>query len=161
MTPEQKKEEEYLAAKKRYETAYANKVKYTREKTAAETKKQQLINSINAKKSELKKVSEAYKDLTRINGKDSEIDGQIKKSAKHLSIAASQFKNIGTSSRGNQKDLEMVFSAKVIKTNKHIAEAFSGIDKAKKNLLERKTALNSEITKLNGELATVKSNTIR
>ena len=38
MTPEQKKEEEYLAAKKRYETAYANKVKYTREKTAAETK---------------------------------------------------------------------------------------------------------------------------
>ena len=109
------------------------------------------------KKSELKKVSETYKDLTRINGKDSEIDGQIKKSAKHLSTAASQFKNIGTSSRGNQKDLEMVFSAKVIKTNKHIAEAFSGID----NLLERKTALNSEITKLNGELATVKSNTIR
>ena len=32
------------------------------------------------KKSELKKVSETYKDLTRINGKDSEIDGQIKKS---------------------------------------------------------------------------------
>lgn len=30
------------------------------------------------KKSELKKVSETYKDLTRINGKDSEIDGQIK-----------------------------------------------------------------------------------
>ena len=113
------------------------------------------------KKSELKKVSETYKDLTRINGKDSEIDGQIKKSAKHLSTAVSQFKNIGTSSRGNQKDLEMVFSAKVIKTNKHIAEAFSGIDKAKKNLLGRKTALNSEITKLNGELATVKSNTIR
>ena len=29
MTPEQKKhEEEYLAAKKRYDTAYANKVKY-------------------------------------------------------------------------------------------------------------------------------------
>ena len=55
----------------------------------------------------------------------------------------------------------MVFSAKVIKTNKHIAEAFSGIDKAKKNLSGRKTALNSEITKLNGELATVKSNTIR
>ena len=47
MTPEQKKhEEEYLAAKKRYETAYANKVKYTREKTAAETKKQQLIKSL-------------------------------------------------------------------------------------------------------------------
>ena len=44
------------------------------------------------KKSELKKVSETYKDLTRINGKDSEIDGQIKKSAKHLSTAASQFK---------------------------------------------------------------------
>ena len=34
-----KHEEEYLAAKKRYETAYANKVKYTREKTAAEITK--------------------------------------------------------------------------------------------------------------------------
>lgn len=40
MTPEQKKhEEEYFAAKKKYEMAYANKVKYTREKTEAETKK--------------------------------------------------------------------------------------------------------------------------
>lgn len=93
------------------------------------------------KKSELKKVSETYKDLTRINGKDSEIDGQIKKSAKHLSTAASQFKNIGTSSRGNQKDLEMVFSAKVIKTNKHIAEAFSGIEQAKKKSFRKKNCV--------------------
>ena len=64
-----KHEEEYLAAKKRYETAYANKVKYTREKTVAETKKQQLINSINAKKSELKKVSDTYTDLTKTNSR--------------------------------------------------------------------------------------------
>ena len=62
MTPEQKKhEEEYLAAKKRYEAAYANKIKYTREKATAETKKQQLINSINAKKSELKKYQKHIK----------------------------------------------------------------------------------------------------
>ena len=141
-----KHEEEYLAAKKRYETAYANKVKYTREKTVVETKKQQLINSINAKKSELKKVSDTYTDLTKTNGKDNEIDGQIKKSAKHLATAAAQFKNIGTSSRGNQKDLETVFSEKVTKTNKHISDAFSDIEKAKKNLSGRKTALNGEIT---------------
>ena len=38
MTPEQKKhQEEYFAAKKRYETAYTNKIKYTREKNSAET----------------------------------------------------------------------------------------------------------------------------
>lgn len=84
------------------------------------------------KKSELKKVSETYKDLTRINGKDSEIDGQIKKSAKHLSTAASQFKNIGTSSRGNQKDLEMVFSAKVIKTNNILLRLFQELTRQKR-----------------------------
>ena len=162
MTPEQKKhEEEYLAAKKRYETAYANKIKYTREKTAAETKKQQLINRINSKKSELKKVSDTYTDLVKTNGKDNEIDGYVKKSAKHLATAAAQFKNIGTSSKGNQKDLETVFSAKVAKTNKHISEAFSGIEKAKKNLSGRKTTLNGEISKLKGELSTVKSNITR
>lgn len=50
MTPEQKKhEEEYFAAKKKYEMAYANKAKYSREKAEAETKRQQLINSINSK----------------------------------------------------------------------------------------------------------------
>ena len=64
MTPEQKKhEEEYFAAKKKYEMAYANKAKYSREKAGAETKRQQLINSINSKKSELKKVSQTYTDL--------------------------------------------------------------------------------------------------
>lgn len=37
MTPEQKKhEEEYFAAKKKYEMAYANKVKYSREKAGVE-----------------------------------------------------------------------------------------------------------------------------
>ena len=138
MTPEQKKhEEEYFAAKKKYEMAYANKAKYSREKAGAETKRQQLINSINSKKSELKKVSQTYTDLTKTNGKDNEIESHI------------------------QKDLEMVFSSKVAKSKKHISEAFSGIEKAKKNLSGRKTALNGEITKLNGELATVKTSITR
>jgi chromosome segregation ATPase len=162
MTPEQKKhEEEYFAAKKKYEMAYANKAKYSREKAGAETKRQQLINSINSKKSELKKVSQTYTDLTKTNGKDNEIESHIQKAAKHLSAAATQFKNIGESSNGNQKDLEMVFSSKVAKSKKHISEAFSGIEKAKKNLSGRKTALNGEITKLNGELATVKTSITR
>ena len=155
MTPEQKKhEEEYFAAKKKYEMAYANKAKYSREKAGAETKRQQLINSINSKKSELKKVSQTYTDLTKTNGKDNEIESHIQKAAKHLSAAATQFKNIGKSSNGNQKDLEMVFSSKVAKSKKHISEAFSGIEKAKKNLSGRKTALN-------GELATVKTSITR
>ena len=95
MTPEQKKhEEEYFAAKKKYEMAYANKAKYSREKAGAETKRQQLINSINSKKSELKKVSQTYTDLTKTNGKDNEIESHIQKAAKHLSAAATQFKNI-------------------------------------------------------------------
>ena len=162
MTPEQKKhEEEYFAAKKKYEMAYANKAKYSREKAGVETKRQQLINSINSKKSELKKVSETYKDLTKTNGKDNEIESHIQKAAKHLSAAATQFKNIGKSSNGNQKDLEMVFSSKVAKSKKHISEAFSGIEKAKTNLSGRKTALNGEITKLNGELANVKTSITR
>lgn len=39
MTPEQKNIKRNIQQqKKRYETAYVNKVKYTREKTAAETK---------------------------------------------------------------------------------------------------------------------------
>ena len=92
MTPEQKKhEEEYFAAKKKYEMAYANKAKYSREKAGAETKRQQLINSINSKKSELKKVSQTYTDLTKTNGKDNEIESHIQKAAKHLSAAATQF----------------------------------------------------------------------
>lgn len=159
MTPEQKKhEEEYYAAKKRYETSYADKIKYTREKNNAEARKQQLINSINKKKSEKKKVKDAYDELTKTNGKDNDIDTEVKKAKKHLATAATQFKNIGTSSNGNQKDLETVFSSKVAKSNKHISDAFLGIEKAKKNLSGRKTTLNGEISKLDGELATVKSN---
>lgn len=50
-----------MAAKKRYETTYANKAKYTREK-AADEKKQQLINSINTKKSELKKQKRIFQE---------------------------------------------------------------------------------------------------
>lgn len=159
MTPEQKKhEEEYLAAKKRYETAYANKVKYAREQNTASTRKQQLISSINAKKSELKKVSQTYDDLLKANGKGSNIDANTKKSTKALADAATQFKAMGESSGGNLKDLEVVFSSSVSKFNRHISDAFSEIDKAKKSLSGRKTKLKSEISKLQDELETLKSN---
>lgn len=159
MTPEQKKhEEEYYAAKKRYETAYADKIKYTREKNNAEAKKQQLINGINTKKSERKKVKDAYDELTKTNGKDNDIDTEVKKAEKHLTTAATQFKNIGTSSNGNQKDLEEVFSSKVTSSKKHISDAFSGIEKAKTSLSGRKATLKTEITKLKGELETSKTN---
>ena len=93
MTPEQKKhEEEYFAAKKKYEMAYANKAKYSREKAGAETKRQQLINSINSKKSELKKVSQTYTDLTKTNGKDNEIESHIQKAENcHRYLVAQKF----------------------------------------------------------------------
>ena len=146
-TPEQKRaEEEYRAARRRYEDAYVRKQNYEKKKATEESRKQKLISIINEKKSELKQVTETRDDLLKLNGKDGEVNEHVKKTDKDLSAAAVQFKNIGTSSLGEQKDLEVVFAEKITASKKYISDAFAGIEKAKKDLQNRIDKLNAEIS---------------
>lgn len=150
MTREQQKhKEEYEIQKKKYEDAYSEKMMSIRQLETLRNDKQTVINQINSKNSESKQVSEAQEKLSETNNKDSAIISSVNIANKSLSEVARQFKNIGTSSRGNQKDLEVVFESKNKSSNKNINGAIEKIKNAKKTLSDRNTVLTSEIKALN------------
>lgn len=150
MTREQQKhKEEYEIQKKKYEDAYSEKMMSIRQLEALRNNKQAVINQINSKNSESKQVSEAQEKLAETNNKDSAIISSVNIAGKNLSEVARQFKSIGTSSRGNQKDLEAVFESKNKSSNKSINGAIEKIKNAKKTLSDRNTVLTSEIKALN------------
>ena len=150
MTREQQKhKEEYEIQKKKYEDAYSENMMSIRQLEALRNNKQAVINQINSKNSESKQVSEAQEKLAETNNKDSAIISSVNIAGKNLSEVARQFKSIGTSSRGNQKDLEAVFESKNKSSNKSINGAIEKIKNAKKTLSDRNTVLTSEIKALN------------
>lgn len=150
MTREQQKhQEEYEIQKRKYEDAYSEKMMSIRQLEALRNNKQAVINQINSKNSESKQVSEAQEKLAETNNKDSAIISSVNIAGKNLSEVARQFKSIGTSSRGNQKDLEAVFESKNKSSNKNINGAIEKIKSAKSALSDRNTVLTSEIKALN------------
>ena len=150
MTREQQRhQEEYEIQKRKYEDAYSEKMMSIRQLEALRNNKQAVINQINSKNSESKQVSEAQEKLAETNNKDSAIISSVNIAGKNLSEVARQFKSIGTSSRGNQKDLEAVFESKNKSSNKSINGAIEKIKNAKKTLSDRNTVLTSEIKALN------------
>lgn len=150
MTREQQRhQEEYEIQKRKYEDAYSEKMMSIRQLEALRNNKQAVINQINSKNSESKQVSEAQEKLAETNNKDSAIISSVNIAGKNLGEVARQFKSIGTSSRGNQKDLEAVFESKNKSSNKNINGAIEKIKNAKKTLSDRNTVLTSEIKALN------------
>ncbi len=158
MTQEQlKHKNEYEIEKRKYENAYSEKVSYSRKLASLQAEKQKVLGQINSKKADSKQVSIAQEKLSATNNKDSEINSSLTLASKNLSDAASQFKNIGTSSLGDQKDLEVVFENKNKSSSNNINSAMSEIAKAKTTLSNRMSTLIAEIKKLSNQRENIDS----
>ncbi len=152
-TAEQKKhEEEYNQAKRRYENAYGDKARYERELINLQSRRTQIINEINSKKSDKKHLKSTYKTIEQSSGKNSDINAYLTKSNEKLASAALQFKGIGESSKGKQKDLEQLFSEKNTKSKNNIKKAFDEMKKAKGKLDTKIAELKKNIKDLEDEM---------
>ncbi len=153
MTPEQKKhEEEYNAAKRRYENAYAEKRRSENEIADIKNRRKQIINSINELTSENRRYISSRDDVSGSFDKNSEFDAGWSDSEQKLSAAASGFLAIGSTSISKPQDLNIVFGDKNTTTRNKMNDVFSNLKKVRDELNEKIEANEKKISGLNAEM---------
>lgn len=153
MTPEQKKhEEEYYAAKRRYENAYAEKRRSENEISDIKNRRKQILNSINELTSENNRYISSRKDISKSVDKNSDFDTGWSDSEKKLSAAASGFLAIGSTSDSKPQDLNVVFEEKNKHTKNKMTDVFSNLKNVKNELDGKIEANERKISKLKSEM---------
>ena len=128
-TEQQKHQEEYLIAKKRYENAFSEKRQAENEINTILNRRQHIIGLINELAAERKRNSESLFEIQKTYAQDSDFTDSIKDTDSKLEEASSAFLAIGASSVGSPQNLTEVFDERNRGSKLSIATAFEQMKK--------------------------------
>ena len=158
MTAEQQKhQDEYNAARRRYDNAYSDKRHAENEVANIKNRRNQLINMINERKAEKKRNEDALSELQGASGKNSDIDSGVRDAQSKLDLASAEYASIGEASTCKPRKLTEVFADKNTSSKNFISGAFSQIKTIIGNIQRRISELQSQISSYEREIEDGKS----
>jgi chromosome segregation ATPase len=158
MTPEQRRhEEDYYAAKRRYEDACYEKRCAENEISDIQNRRWHLINEINEAESEHKRFVESYDEIEKSIKNDEGISAGIKDAESKLTEASDGLLAIGTSSAASLKSLDTVFDEKNRSSKSSISSAFESLKRTKSDMSAHIETVAGKISQLKTELEDGKS----
>lgn len=153
MTPEQQRhQEEYLIAKKKYENAFIEKRRAENEINDILNRRQPIINAINDMVAERNRNSDSLSQLQNTSSQNNDLEDSVRDTDAKLETASQGFLAIGESSVGNLQNLTIVFDERNRKSKSSIKSAFDQIKNAVSLLKIKIDDLNRRIDQLEGEL---------
>lgn len=154
---QQHHQDEYYAAKRRYESAYSDKRHAENQISSIINRRNQIINQINAKTAERKRNNDSLSKLQSSSAKNSEVDSSVRDTEAKLATASEAFRTFGEASHCKQKKLTEVFSEKNARSKSSIATAFSKIGSVITTIQQKIQELNGQISALEREMEDGKS----
>lgn len=153
MTPEQQKhQEEYLIAKRRYENAFEEKRRAENEVNNILNRRQQVINTINELVAERNRNSDSLSEIQRSLARNSDFDSSVKDTESKLETASIGFSTIGESSVGTPQNLKEVFDERNRCSKSSITSAFEQMKNIENSIQRKIDDLNSQIAQLEREM---------
>ena len=153
MTAEQQHhQDEYYAAKRRYENAYSDKRHAENQVSAIINRRNQIISQINAKVAERNRYSDSLSRLQDSSAKNGDFDTSVRDTELKLEAASEGFSAIGESSLCKPKKLTEVFSDKNSLSKSSISNAFTKIKTISNNIQNKIAELNGQISALEREM---------
>lgn len=158
MTPEQQKhQDEYNAARRRYDNAYSDKRHAENQVAGIKNRRNQLINMINERNAEKKRNEDALSQLQGASGKNSDIDNGVRDAQTKLDTASAEYASIGEASYCKPRKLTEVFADKNTSSKNSISGAFEQIKTISGNLQRKISELQSQISQYEREIEDGKS----
>jgi len=153
MTPEQQKhQEEYLIAKKKYENAFAEKRRAENEISNLLNRRQQILSSINDMVAERNRNNDSLTQLQNTSSQNSDFEASVRDTDIKLESASEGFLAIGESSVGKPQKLTDVFDERNRKSKSSITSAFDQIKNIGNSIQRKIDELNRQIAQLEREL---------
>lgn len=153
MTPEQQKhQEDYFIAKRRYENAFAEKRRAENEINNILNRRQQIINLINELTAERNRNTDSLSEIQRSSAQNGDFDASVKDTETKLEAASSGFSAIGESSVGTPQRLTEVFDERNRKSKSSIASAFEQMKGIGSSIQRKIDNLNHQISQLEQEM---------
>lgn len=153
MTPEQRRhQDDYYAAKRRYEDACYEKRCAENEIADIQNRRYQLINEINDSESEHKRFVESHEEIVKSINNDDGISAGITDSAAKLTEASKGLLAIGSSTVGNLKDLDTVFDERNRSSKTSINSAFEALKRTRNDMDSHINEVAGKIRLLKDEL---------
>ena len=151
-TEQQKHQEEYLIAKRRYENAFAEKRRAENEINSIINRRQQIISMINELTAERKRNSESLAEIQKSSAQNSDFDASVKDTEAKLETASSGFLAIGESSVCTLQRLTEVFDEKNRNSKSSIASAFEQMKNIGGSVQRKIEDLSHQISQLEQEM---------
>ena len=153
MTPEQQKhQEDYFIAKRRYENAFAEKRRAENEINNILNRRQQLINMINELTAERNRNTDSLSEIQRSSAQNGDFDASVKDTETKLEAASSGFSAIGESSVGTPQRLTEVFDERNRTSKSSIASAFEQMKTIGSSIQRKIDDLSRQISQLEQEM---------
>ncbi|WP_294413330.1 hypothetical protein [uncultured Ruminococcus sp.] len=153
MTPEQQKhQEDYLIAKRRYENAFAEKRCAENEKNNILNRRKHIINTINELTSERNRSNNSFSEIQRSSAQNGDFDASVKDTETKLEAASAGFLAIGESSVGNPQRLTEVFDERNRNSKSSIASAFEQMKNIGSSIQHKIDDLSYQISQLEQEM---------
>lgn len=153
MTPEQQKhQEDYLIAKRKYENAFTEKRRAENEVNSILNRRQQIVNTINELVSERNRNSDSLSEIQRSSSQNGDFDASVRDTESKLEAASLGFLAIGESSVGTPQKLTDVFDEKNRKSKSSITSAFEQMKNIGNSIQRKIDDLNRQITQLEREM---------
>lgn len=153
MTPEQQKhQEDYLIAKRRYENSYTEKRRAENEVNGILNRRQQIISTINELVSERNRNSDSLSEIQRSSSQNGDFDASVRDAESKLEAASLGFSAIGESSVGIPQKLTEVFDEINRNSKSSISSAFEQMKNIGNSIQIKIDDLNRQISQLEREL---------
>lgn len=153
MTPEQQKhQEEYMIAKKKYENAFAEKRRAENEINNILNRRQQILSSINDMVAERNRNSDSLSQLQNTSAQNSDFEASVRDTDIKLESASQGFLAIGESSVGKPQKLTDVFEERNRTSKSSIASAFEQMKTIGSSIQRKIDDLSRQISQLEQEM---------
>ena len=153
MTPEQQKhQEDYLIAKRRYENAFVEKRRAENEINNILNRRQQIINAINELSAERSRNNDSLSEIQKSSAQNGDFDVSVKDTEVKLEAASSGFLAIGESSVGMPQRLTDVFEERNRSSRSSIANAFEQMKNIGNSIQRKIEDLSRQISQLEQEM---------
>lgn len=153
MTPEQQKhQEDYLLAKKRYENAFAKKRSSENETSRILNRRQQIVNTINELVAERNRNNDTLSEIQRSSAQNSDFDLCVKDTESKLETASIGFSAIGESSVATLQNLTEVFEERNHRSKTSIVNAFEQMKNIGNSVQQKIDDINRQIAQYEQEM---------
>lgn len=153
MTPEQQKhQDDYYAARRRYENAYNDKRCAENEINSILNRRNQIVNEINSLVAERNLNEASLEDVQRSFAHNSDFEACVRDVDARLETASSAFIAIGESSVGTPQRLTDVFDERNRHSKTSITNAFEQMKQITISLRDKIEQLNNKINQLEHEM---------